>query len=88
VRPHPFDAVKWRLTSRVKDQWDLANDLGKHVGESFLLVSQHQLVGEMRPSFAAIDPLQLIVIPLGPGAARTYTLYLARDFKGYPPDRH
>ena len=25
--------------------------------------------------------------PLGPGAVRTYTLYIARRFKGYPPGR-
>jgi hypothetical protein len=87
VHPHPFDAVKWRLTSRIKDQWDLTNDLGKHPGESFLLVSEHELVDEMRPSFAAIEPLQPIAVPLGAGTARAYTLYLARDFKGYPQDR-
>jgi len=41
----------------------------------------------MEPSFAAIERLRPIAIPLGPGAARTYTLYIARDFKGYPPGR-
>ncbi len=87
IRPHPLDAVKWKVTSRIQDQWDLMNGLGKRLGESFLLVSDHELVNEMRPSFGAIDRLRPIVIPLGPGAARTYTLYLARDFKGYPPGR-
>ena len=76
-----------KVTSRIQDQWDLTNGLGKRFGESFLLVSEHELVNEMQPSFAAIDRLQSIVIPLGPGAARTYTLYIARDFKGYPPGR-
>jgi 4-amino-4-deoxy-L-arabinose transferase-like glycosyltransferase len=83
VRPHPFDAVKWQLTDRVHDQWDLANGLAQHLGESFLLVSRHELVDEMRPSFAAIDRLGSIVVPLGPGAARRCTLYIARGFKGY-----
>ena len=41
----------------------------------------------MQPSFAAIDPLHAIVIPLGAGASRSYRLYLARDFKGYQRDR-
>jgi len=27
------------------------------------------------------------LIPLGPGASRSYRLYLARDFKGYQRDR-
>jgi hypothetical protein len=87
IRPHPLDAVKWKVTSRIQDQWDLTNGLGKRLGESFLLVSEHELINEMEPSFAAIERLRPIVIPLGPGAVRTYTLYIARGFKGYPPGR-
>jgi 4-amino-4-deoxy-L-arabinose transferase-like glycosyltransferase len=87
IRPHPLDAVKWKVTSRIQDQWDLTNGIGKRLGESFLLVSEHELINEMEPSFAAIERLRLIVVPLGPGAARTYTLYVARGFKGYPPGR-
>jgi hypothetical protein len=87
IRPHPLDAVKWKVISRVQDQWDLTNGLAKRVGDSFLLVSEHELVDEMRPSFASIDRLQSITIPLGPGAAHPYTLYIARDFRGYPPGR-
>ena len=88
VHPHPFDAVKWKLKGGLaKDQWELTNGLPQHYGENFLLVSEHELIPEMRPSFAAIDRLQPVVIPVGPGASRTYTLYLARDFKGYSWDR-
>jgi dolichyl-phosphate-mannose-protein mannosyltransferase len=87
IRPHPLDAVKWKVTSRVQDQWDLMNGLGKRLGESFLLVSEHELINEMEPSFAAIERLRPIAIPLGPGAVRTYTLCIARGFKGYPPGR-
>jgi 4-amino-4-deoxy-L-arabinose transferase-like glycosyltransferase len=87
IRPHPLNAVKWQVNPRIQDQWDLTNGLGKRLGDSFLLVSEHELVNEMQPSFAAIDRLQSIVIPLGPGASRTYTLYIARGFKGYPPGR-
>src|ERR1700738_2926736 len=84
VRPHPFDAVKWKLKSALaKDQWDLTNDLSKHFGENFLLVAEHRLIGEMQPSFAAIERLRSVVIPIGPGASRSYTFYLARGFKGY-----
>ncbi len=87
IRPHPFDAAKWQLTGHVRDQWDLTDSLPKHRGGSFLLVSDHELVDEMRPSFAEIDRLRPIVIPLGPGASRAYTLYIARDFKGYRSGR-
>ncbi len=87
IRPHPLDAVKWKVTSRIQDQWDLTNGLGKRLGESFLLVSEHELTNEMEPSFATIERLHAVVIPLGPGAVRSYTLYVARGFKGYPPGR-
>ena len=53
VRPHPLDAVKWSVMLRVRDQWDLTNDLAKHEGESFPLVSEYELITETRPSFSA-----------------------------------
>jgi hypothetical protein len=89
VHPHPFDAVKWKLKGGLaKDQWELANGLPQHRGKNFLLVSEHNLIPEMSPSFAAIDRLQPIIIRVGPGLSRTYTLYLARGFTGYSWERH
>ena len=88
VHPHPFDAVKWKLKSGLpKDQWELANGLPQHRGGNFLLVSEHNLIPEMSPSFASIDRLEPIVIPIAPSDSRSYTLYLARDFKGYSWER-
>jgi 4-amino-4-deoxy-L-arabinose transferase-like glycosyltransferase len=87
VRPHPFGAVKWELMNRVRDQWDLTNDMRKYRGGNFLLVSVHHLADEMRPSFAALEPLPSIAIPIGPGETRVYELYLAYGFKGYPQYR-
>ncbi len=88
VHPHPFDAVKWELLGRVKDQWDLTNDMRKHLGGNFMLVSRFpNLAAEMRPSFAALDPLAPIQIKVGPGQTRTYGVYLAYGFKGYPQYR-
>jgi 4-amino-4-deoxy-L-arabinose transferase-like glycosyltransferase len=87
VHPHPFDAVKWELMDRVKDQWDLTNSMLEHRGGNFLLVSVKHLAQEMRPSFAEMQPLGMITIPVGPGATRRYSLYLTYDFKGYPQYR-
>jgi 4-amino-4-deoxy-L-arabinose transferase-like glycosyltransferase len=88
VHPHPFEAVKWKLKNGLpKDQWELTNGLSQRRGGNFLLVSEHDLIPEMSPSFAAMDRLQPIAIAVGPGTVRTYTLYLARDFKGYSWDR-
>jgi 4-amino-4-deoxy-L-arabinose transferase-like glycosyltransferase len=87
VHPHPFGAVKWELLNRVKDQWDLTNDMRKYPGANFLLVSVHHLAGEMRPSFTKLEPLPSIAILIGPGETRVYELYLAYGFKGYPQYR-
>jgi hypothetical protein len=87
IHPHPLNAVKWQVTGRIQDQWDLTHGLSSHLGGDFLLVSEHELVDEMRPSFAEIDRLRSIVIPVALGTARTYTLYVARNFKGYRPGR-
>ena len=89
VHPHPFDAVKWDLLARVKDQWDLSNDMRKYPGGNFLLVSAiPNLPAEMQPSFARLEPLSPIVIRVGPGERRVYGIYLAYGFKGYPQYRH
>ncbi|MGH7058815.1 MAG: ArnT family glycosyltransferase [Stellaceae bacterium] len=88
VHPHPFGAVKWELMDRVKDQWDLTNDMRRYRGGNFLLVSVHHLAGEMRPSFKSMAPLPPITVSLGPGETRTYSLYLAYGFTGYPQYRH
>jgi hypothetical protein len=89
VHPHPFDAVKWDLLARVKDQWDLTNDMRRRLGGNFLLVSEiPNLPEEMRPSFAALEPLTPIIVKVGPGLTRVYDLYLAYGFKGYPQYLH
>jgi len=86
VRPHPFDAAKWNPMRRIKDQWDLTNDLAGHSGESFVLVTEHGDLGEAQ-SFAGIEPAGTVTIAHGQGGERVYGLYIARDFLGYPGDR-
>ena len=67
-----------------KDQWDLTNSLPKHRGGNFLLVSEHELVDEMRPSFASIDRLRPIVdTARAGGRAHLYALHCAR-LQGLP----
>jgi 4-amino-4-deoxy-L-arabinose transferase-like glycosyltransferase len=87
VRPHPFDAVKWDLFDRIRDEWDLTNNMKNYPGGNFLLVAKHDLAAEMQPSFAALDPIGSIAVPFGPRAERRYALFLAHDFKGYPQYR-
>jgi 4-amino-4-deoxy-L-arabinose transferase-like glycosyltransferase len=85
VRPHPLDAVVWDPIPGISNQWDLENHLSRHRGESFLAVSVHRLTGQMRPEFGELTELKTIDIHTGPGGGQSYTLYLARDYRGPPP---
>jgi hypothetical protein len=82
VHPHPYGAVVWDPVPGIGNQWDLENNLSRHRGESFLAVTLHDLAGEMRPEFAELTELTTIAIESGPGGGQTYTIYLARDYRG------
>jgi hypothetical protein len=82
VRPHPLDAVAWDPIPGISNQWDLDNNLSRHRGESFLAVTIHHLTTQMRPDFAELTELRTIDTPTGPGGGQSYTLYLARDYRG------
>jgi len=82
VHPHPFDAVIWDPVPGVSSQWDLENNLRRHSGENFLAVTVHNLADQMRPDFAELTELTTIDITSGPGGRQTYTLYIARDYRG------
>jgi hypothetical protein len=85
VEPHPFDALKWNGDDgRVHDQFDLTADPERYLGQDFLLVAQEGGdTGRVLDRFAEAGPPQHIVIPLGGGEARRYTVRLLRGFKGY-----
>jgi hypothetical protein len=85
VRPHPLDAVHWSVIPGVSNQWLLANNIAKHVGEDFLAVTEHGLVADMQRIFTRLEPLGTITTASGPGGGRRYTLYLARGYRGEPP---
>jgi hypothetical protein len=82
VRPHPLDAVAWDPIPGISNQWDLENNLSRHRGESFVAVTIHHLAVQMRPDFAELTELRTIDTPTGPGGGQSYTLYLARDYRG------
>jgi len=85
VHPHPFDAVEWEPVPGITDQWRLENNERIHRGEDFLAVTDHGLYGQMRPQFAGLTLLKTVAIPTGPGGGMTYTLYIARGYRG--PER-
>lgn len=82
VHPHPFDAVMWDPIPGVSSQWDLENNLRPDRGENFLAVTVHNLAEQMRPDFAELTELKTIDIKSGPGGSQTYTLYIARGYRG------
>jgi hypothetical protein len=82
VRPHPLDAVEWNPIPGIWDQWLLANNLARHVGEDFLGVARHGLIDEMRPVFREIVPLGTIESNAGSRGVRSYQLYLLRGYRG------
>jgi 4-amino-4-deoxy-L-arabinose transferase-like glycosyltransferase len=85
VHPHPFDAVEWEPVPGVTDQWRLENSERVHRGEDFLAVTDHGLYDQMRPQFAELTLVKTIAIHTGPGGGMTYTLYIARGYRG--PER-
>jgi hypothetical protein len=82
VHPHPVDAVEWEPVPGIRDQWRLENSERIHRGEDFLAVTEHGLSDQMRPEFAELTPLKTIAIHTGPGGGMTYTLYIARFYRG------
>jgi 4-amino-4-deoxy-L-arabinose transferase-like glycosyltransferase len=84
VRPRPEDWLKWNGEGGVHDQFDLTAEPARFVGRNFLLVSHMpENTGRILERFAAAGPIQHVIIPLGGGEARTYTVRLLTGFKGY-----
>jgi len=82
VEPHPFDAVEWNVIPGVTDQWRLENNIRLHPGEDFLAVTENALVDDMKHDFAELTLLTTITIHSGPRGGQTYTVYIARDYRG------
>lgn len=85
VHPHPFDALKWNGEShQINDQFDLEADPKADIGRDFVLVTHHpENIQRILDRFASAGPVDHVVIPLGGGAARNYTVRFLHDFKGY-----
>jgi len=85
VKPHPFDALKWNGESgRINDQFDLEADPARDVGGDFLLVTHHpENTQRILDRFAGAGPIDHVIVPLGGGEARNYTVRLLTGFKGY-----
>lgn len=83
VLPHPLDALKWNGMGGIHDQFDLAADPNRYVGEDFLLVSFRDDNDDIIARFQSAESVERILIPLGGGQVRRYEVRLLHGFKGY-----
>lgn len=88
VRPRPAEWLKWNGDDGlVHDQFDMEADPGKFVGRDFLLVSHRPDIDRILTRFGDSGAIGHIYIPLGGGKARSYTIRVLKDFKGYDLSR-
>jgi 4-amino-4-deoxy-L-arabinose transferase-like glycosyltransferase len=84
VRPHPEDALKWNGDDGlVHDQFDLKTDPREFLGRDFLLVSHRGDIERIVKRFDDTGAIGHLVILLGGGKSRSYSLRLLKGFKGY-----
>jgi hypothetical protein len=84
MRPRPIDWLKWNGDGGVHDQFDLTADPSRFIGRDFLLVSHMpENTARILERFNGAGPIEHVIISLGGGEARTYTVRLLTGFKGY-----
>jgi len=83
IKPHPFSALMYNPTGKVKNQYEMDNSLKTQIGESFVYVSKQKNIDNLKNSFQKTHYLQPITIPLYKDFNRSYHLYLLENFKGY-----
>ncbi len=83
VRPHPFDAIKWNPSGKVRDHFDQTTRLEPGAGELIYVTEQPDLPPGMRERFATADKVEDIVVPLHHDYARRLTVWRLTGFGGY-----
>ncbi len=83
VRPHPFDAVKWNPSGKVRDHYDQTTRLEPGPGTLIYVTEQPDLPGDMNGRFARAERLADIVVPLHHDYARRLAVWRLSGFAGY-----
>lgn len=83
VRPHPFDAVKWKPPGARADHFDLTTDLEAHRGRDFLLVTGEPNDAHVAPSFARSELVAVLRVPLYRDYLRHVRVYRLEGYKGF-----
>jgi 4-amino-4-deoxy-L-arabinose transferase-like glycosyltransferase len=85
VRPHPFDAVKWNPSGRVRDTFDLATTMQGREGKDFILVTEGDLahVAPLLTRFESATRLEPVRVEIRRDYAIAFDVYHLQGFKGY-----
>lgn len=83
VHPHPFDAVKWNPSGKVRDHYDQTTRLEPGPGTWIYVTEQSDLPADMRVRFAEAERLPDIVVPLHHGYGRQLAVWRLSGFAGY-----
>lgn len=85
VQPHPFNALKWNYRDGIHDHYDLTRSFEQHkieVGERVILfITRNPLDEGIKATFAHIEKLPDITIPLYPDFALNYSVYRLQGTK-------
>lgn len=83
IKPHPFDAVMYNPSHKLRNHFDLVTDLQKHIGEDFIFVSKRKDIQDIEKRFESAKFLGKIDVPLYKDFKRVYYVYYLKSFKGY-----
>jgi 4-amino-4-deoxy-L-arabinose transferase-like glycosyltransferase len=83
VRPHPFDAIKWNPSGKIRDHYDQTTRLEPGAAELIYVTEQASLPADMAARFANAEKIEDIVVPLHHDYARRLGVWRLAGFKGY-----
>lgn len=83
VRPHPFDAIKWNPSGKIRDHFDQTTRLEPGPGELIYVTELPEPTAAMRARFAVVEKIDDIVVPLHHDYARRLSVWRLAGFAGY-----
>jgi len=77
------EVLSWNPRGLLRHQYDLFHSLGaEHVGRDVLFVTSGAEPGEIAQHFASVQRLEPLLVPIHPGWALEYSVFLLKDFRG------
>ncbi|MDD2893672.1 MAG: glycosyltransferase family 39 protein [Halothiobacillaceae bacterium] len=77
------EVLSWNPRGLLRHQYDLFHSLGaEHIGRDVLFVTSSAEPGEVAQHFASVQRLEPLLVPIHPGWALEYSVFLLKDFRG------